>query len=235
MQVKIKKYPTWFWPHQLMEKIFFWAKTKDEYGLPDSPEWVHNAGEWYADTWLGRGHVWLAERYMAWQERRRVSVKLDPWDTWNADDTLAHIVLPMLVDLKRSKQGAPNVDSEDVPFELRMPHGWYEEKYMVNGETDPNFFARWNYVLDEMIWAFSEHTKDYDEAEGRFHTGNIDFISVPVDEAGNEVAEKDAKYFRMDRGPDDTSHFDKAGWEVYQNRKQNGFRLFGKYYTCLWS
>ena len=110
MKVRIKKYPTWFGPYQLMERIFFWTKTEDEYGLPDRPDWVHNAGEWYADTWLGRGHIWLAQKHQSWQDRRRVSVKIDPWDTWNADDTLAHIVLPTLVDLKQSKQGAPNVD-----------------------------------------------------------------------------------------------------------------------------
>jgi len=234
MKVKIKKYPTWFGPYQLMEKIFFWAKTEDEYGLPDSPEWVHNAGEWYADTWLGRGHIWLAQQYQSWQDRRRVNVKLDPWDTWNADDTLAHIVLPMLIDLKRNKQGAPNVDPEDVPENLR-PGKLEVEQYKTDGTTDALFFKRWDWVLDEMIWAFSEHTKDYDEAEGKFWSGTHDIEWTPVDEDSNEVAEEDAKYFRMDRGPNDTSEWDREGWQAYMDRKQNGFRLFGKYYTSLWS
>ena len=234
MRVKIRKYPTWFGPYQLMEKIFFWAKTEDEYGLPDSPEWVHNAGEWYADTWLGRGHIWLAQKYQSWQDRRRVSVKLDPWDTWNADDTLAHIVLPMLVELKRSKHGAPNVDPEDVPENLR-PGKLEQEQYKMDGTTDALFFKRYEYVLDEMIWAFSEHTKDYDEAEGKFWSGTHDIEWTPVDEDSNEVAKEDAKYFRMDRGPNDTSEWDREGWQAYMDRKQNGFRLFGKYYTNLWS
>ena len=234
MRVKIRKYPTWFGPYQLMEKIFFWAKTEDEYGLPDSPEWVHNAGEWYADTWLGRGHIWLAQKHQSWQDHRRVNVKLDPWDTWNADDTLAHIVLPMLVDLKQSKQGAPNVDPEDVPENLR-PGKLEIEQYNTDGTTDALFFKRWDYVLDEMIWAFSEHTKDYDEAEGKFWSGTHDIEWTPVDEDSNEVAKEDAKYFRMDRGPNDTSEWDREGWQAYMDRKKNGFRLFGKYYTNLWS
>ena len=234
MKVKIRKYPTWWGPFQLMETIFFWAKTKDEYGLPDSPEWVHNAGEWYADTWLGRGHIWLAQKLQSWQDRRRVSVKLDPWDTWNADDTLAHIVLPMLVNLKLTKQGAPNVDPEDVPENLRA--GKLEiEQYNTDGTTDALFFKRWDYVLDEMIWAFSEHTKDYDEAEGKFWSGTHDIEWTPVDEDSNEVAKEDAKYFRMDRGPNDTSEWDREGWQAYMDRKKNGFRLFGKYYTSLWT
>ena len=234
MRVKIKKYPSWFGPFQLMEKIFFWAKTEDEYGLPDSPEWVHNAGEWYADTWLGRGHIWLAQKHQSWQDRRRVNVKLDPWDTWNADDTLAHIVLPMLVDLKQTKQGAPNVDPEDVPENLR-PGKLEQEQYQKDGTTDALFFKRYEYVLDEMIWAFSEHTKDYDEAEGKFWSGTHDIEWTPVDEDSNEVAKEDAKYFRMDRGPNDTSEWDREGWQAYMDRKQNGFKLFGKYFTSLWS
>ena len=234
MKVKIRKYPSWWGPYQLMEKIFFWAKTEDEYGLPDSPEWVHNAGEWYADTCLGRGHIWLAQKYQSWQDHRRVNVKLDPWDTWNADDTLAHIVLPMLVDLKQSKQGAPNVDPEDVPENLR-PGKLEIEQYNTDGTTDALFFKRWDYVLDEMIWAFSEHTKDYDEAEGKFWSGIHDIEWTPVDEDSNEVAKEDAKHFRMDRGPNDTSEWDREGWQAYMDRKQNGFRLFGKYYTSLWN
>ena len=234
MRVKIKKYPTQFGPYELMEKIFFWTKTKDEYGFPDSPEWVHNAGKWYADTWLGQGHSWLAEKYSSWQDRHRISVKLDPWDTWSADDTLAHIILPMLVDLKQTKQGAPNVDPEDVPENLR-PGKLEVEQYQKDGTTDALFFKRYEYVLDEMIWAFNEHTKDWDETEAQFYSGETDIVSVPIDEAGNEVAKEDAKYFRIDRGPNDTSEWDREGWQAYMDRKQNGFRLFAKYYTSLWN
>ena len=224
MKVRIRKYPTWFGPHQLIDAIFFWAKDED---------WVYNVGKWYSDTWLGNLHYKLADHYMQWKESRRVKVELDPWDTWSMDHTLAEIVLPMLIQLKQTKHGAPNVDQEDVPENLRA--GKLEiEQYKNDGTTDALFFKRWDWVMDEMIWAFSEHTKDYDEAEGKFHTGNIDFLSVPVNEAGNEVAKEDAKYFRLDRGPNDTSHFDKEGYEAWLDRKQNGFRLFGKYYEALW-
>jgi hypothetical protein len=233
MKVKIRKYPTWWGPYQAMETVFFWAKTKDEHGFSKSEDWVHDAGEWYADTWLGRAHIWLANKYQSWQESRRVNVHIDSWDVWSMDATLAEIALPMLLMLRDKKHGAPNVDPEDVPENLR-PGKLEIEQYNTDGTTDELFFKRWEWVMDEMIWAFSEHTKDWDEAEGSFHTGNIDIKSVPVDEEGNEVAKEDAKYFRMDRGPNDTSHFDKAGYEAWLNRKQNGFRLFGKYYTSLW-
>ena len=235
MKVKIRKYPTFFGPYQFMKKLMFWvSEEKDEYGIERTADRVNNAGEWYADTWLGRTHSWLSEKYIEAIEKRRVSVKIDPWDSWNADDTLAHIILPLLVDLKRNKQGAPVVDPEDVPENMR-PGKLEIEQWQKDGTTDALFFKRWDWVLDEMIWAFSEHVKDYDESEGKFWSGTHDIVWTPVDELGNEVAEEDSKYTRMDKGPDDTSQWDREGYNAYMERKQNGFRLFGKYYTSLWS
>ena len=75
------------------------------------------------------------------------------WDTWNMDYTLAKIILPMLKQLKETKHGSPNVDNEDVPINLRAT----EEdvlKYKNIGDTDADFFKRWDWVLDEMIYAF---------------------------------------------------------------------------------
>ena len=235
MKVKIRKYPTWFSPHRLVEKLMFWVpKEKDEYGFERTAESVNRVGDWYTDTWLGRGHGRLSEKYIEAMEKRRVTVKIDPWDSWSADHTLAEVILPVLVDLKRNKQGAPDVDPEDVPENLR-PGKLEIEQYKKNGTTDALFFKRWDWVLDEMIWAFSEHTKDWDESEGKFHTGTHDIVWTPVDELGNEVAKEDSKYSRMDRGPNDTSHYDAEGHRAYWDRKQNGFRLFGKYYTALWT
>ena len=221
MKVKIKKYPNFYGPYNLIEKIFFWSEDTDDFGF------------WYSDTWLGRAHISLAEKYSDWQNRRRVNVKLDPWDSWNADETLAHIILPVLMQLKQTKHGAPDVDAEDVPENLR-PGKLEVEQYKMDGTTDALFFKRWDWVIDEMIWAFNEHTKDWDESEGKFHTGDPDILSLPIDENGNTVAKEDAKYFRLVNGPNDTSYFDKEGYDAWLERKRNGFRLFGKYYTCLW-
>jgi len=203
--------------------------------LEDGIQWVYNhTVNLYYDNAKQKVNVRI-DPWDTWgMDHTLAEIVLPIWDTWGMDHTLAEIVLPMLVQLKRTKHGAPFVDNEDVPSELHMPDGWYKEKYQFDGETDPNFFARWDYVLDEMIWAFSEHTKDWEEGEGRFHTGKIDMHSVPVDKDGNEVDEKDAKLFRLDRGPNDTSHFDAEGYKAWQNRKKNGFRLFGKYYDALW-
>ena len=144
MKVRIRKYPTWFGPHQLVDAIFFWAKDED---------WVYNVGKWYSDTWLGNLHYKLADRYMQWKESRRVKVELDPWDTWSMDHTLAYIVLPMLKQLKETKHGAPAVEFKDVPEELHPPEGQTSKLY-THGKTDDNYYKRWDWVLDEMIYAF---------------------------------------------------------------------------------
>ena len=87
------------------------------------------------------------------RKERNIKVRIDRYDTWSMDDTLAPIILPMLRQLKETKHGAPNVDWEDVPRELR-PSGEELHAYNKNGETDPKFFERWDWVLDEMIYAF---------------------------------------------------------------------------------
>ena len=86
-------------------------------------------------------------------EEQVVEVTIHDYDTWSMDHTLAPIILPMLIQLKETKHGAPNVDWEDVPRELR-PGGEELRAYNRDGTTDENFFKRWDWVMDEMIYAF---------------------------------------------------------------------------------
>lgn len=79
-----------------------------------------------------------------YQNKRRVSVTIDDYDAWNLDHTLALIIHPGLLKLKESKHSATTVENEDVPEEIRGN---------IN-VADDNFFKRWDYVLDEMIYAF---------------------------------------------------------------------------------
>jgi len=99
-----------------------------------------------------------------------VEVQIDPWDTWSMDYTLAPIILPMLKQLKETKHGAPNVDWEDVPRELR-PSGEELHAYNKNGTTDEHFFERWDWVLDEMIYAF-DCKANKDDVFMRFDVGD---------------------------------------------------------------
>ena len=87
------------------------------------------------------------------RRERKVKIHIDRWDTWSMDHTLANIILPMLKQLKATKHGAPWVAVADVPRELRPTKKDILE-YEKNGNTDPKFFERWDWVLDEIIYAF---------------------------------------------------------------------------------
>jgi hypothetical protein len=67
------------------------------------------------------------------------------------DSTLAHIILPMLKELREVKHGAPFTDDEDVPEQLRACNA---PPLKNEWDTDDYFFARWDWIMGEMIYAF---------------------------------------------------------------------------------
>jgi len=147
-----------------------------------------------------------------WFDRRtqKVRVRIDRWDTWSMDHTLAHIVLPMLAQLKATKHGAPMVDMADVPKELRATKKQLTA-YSKTGDTDDKFFKRWDWILDEMIWAFEQKCRD--DWEGDYYTYDDD----PEGMFGLKLVWED-----------------REGHQAHQKRMTNGFKLFGKYYENLW-
>ena len=147
-----------------------------------------------------------------WFDRRtqKVSVKIDRWDTWSMDDTLAPIILPMLVQLKATKHGAPIVDDEDVPKELKSTSAEPKEK---DWDTDSNHFKRWDWVMDEMIWAFEQKCRD---------DWMDDYYGDYVEDQKNGPMAGSFEWI------------DRDGMNAHQERMTNGFKLFGKYFENLW-
>lgn len=233
MKIYIGKYHSWFGPHQLAEALCFWAKdTQDENGIPSKPNWVDKFGVFLAhgiagiknyddtnyelpETWLYRFLMWIDSK-----RKRRVSIRIDKYDTWNMDRTLAMIILPMLKQLKDTKHGSAYVDDDDVPESLRN----------LNHEDDyDSIHARWDWVISEMIWAFEQHQPDYDWHE-QYSTGVCDLDLEPHEFDENNKA----KTYSVVYGPKHTYDIDWDGCELHQKRIDNGFRLFGKYYQGLW-
>ena len=142
------------------------------------------------------------------------------------DHTLADIILPMLRQLKEKSHGAPYVDDVDVPYELKsIGDSPYVDEYQIDEERH---FARWKYVLGQMIFAFE--CKVDDSWEDLFRSGKHDMKSVACewDENGK------ATMYTFEKGSNDTYVCDYEGMREYEKRIQNGFRLFGKYYQNLW-
>lgn len=86
---------------------------------------------------------------------RRVSVRIDDHDVWSLDATLALIIEPALKKLREVKHGSPYVENEDLPEELRAL-----EEGQDPWTADKKFHERWDWVLNEMIWAFEQINAD---------------------------------------------------------------------------
>lgn len=248
MKVWIRKPHNWFGPYQLAELLMFWVpEEKDEYGFAHTAKRVHNFGEWLAhgsvepEPEVGTIYSWdrnrpntLLYKFLLWVDKQRQKipremVKIDRWDTWSMDHTLAPIILPMLKQLKATSHGSQMVDLEDVPeymrttstedYDSQLTFDFYSEE--SDNKLGYDVHDRWQWVLDEMIFAFETIGTDW---EDKYHTGKHD-IQMKQLEGG--VSE-------MIHGADHTHHWDVKGWEAESKRIDNGFRLFGKYFRGLW-
>ena len=218
MKVTIGPYKNWFGPHQLAEKLCFWASknVRDEYGFKDYPEYVFKLGEFLAyGKWRGINDIpndaknlflnkddptWLYRllNYIESKRKRKIKIQIDKWDTWSMDHTLALIILPMLKQLKETQHGSAQTDLEDVPEEMRSTstQEWDDQSvFEFYNESEViakhDVHTRWAWIMDEMIFAF-----EY-------------------------ILDDDSRYVHK---------FD----PVVENRVANGLRLFGKYYRGLW-
>ena len=148
---------------------------------------------------------------------QKKSIKIDPWDTWSMDHTLALIIHPMLKQLFKSKQGAPYTEDEDVPEHLRSTNAKPKKN---DWDIDSNHFKRWDWIMKEMIWVFGELAKDREPSflikKGKFKT---------IKKEGQEWSELVTLVEPV---------YDREKMKAYHDRKKNAFRLFGKYYENLW-
>ena len=146
------------------------------------------------------------------------------------DSTLAPIILPMLKQLRDTKHGSPMVDMEDVPEYMRTTttEEYDSQKafdfYNEDVPEGYDIHKRWDWVLNEMIFAF-EHIID-DSWEDAFRSGEIDMQFVPCPD-NPEIS-------TMEYGPNHTYKCDYEGMMQVYERIDNGLRLFGKYFRHLW-
>lgn len=139
MKVKIGPYLTWWGPYQIADLL-------QKVGV--SEETCYKIGKKLSDTWVKTLCSWIYEK-----RKRKIKVKIDNYDTWNLDHTLSLIIHPALIKFKEIRCGIPHIDKEDIPESL---HSSYNEEEGYSEEA-------WNYVLNEMIWAFDP---EWDEKYG---------------------------------------------------------------------
>lgn len=147
-----------------------------------------------------------------YEDNRKIEIEYHPYDTWNLDDTLARIILPGLIQLKETNHGFPHVTRSRL------------EKHNIHSmpsEIDSATEEAWEWVQNEMIWAFSEVIEPL---ESKFRSGETDFLHIPLKHGGYELKE----------GPNHTYKVDKEGLEKHTQRVKDGLLLFGLFFRNLW-
>ena len=203
MLVYLNKYKNhWISPYTICEKICFWREI--DYDEP----WVKKANNILNPIMVRVQEVW------DFFDRKIDYVHIDYWDVWSCDHTLGLIITPLLKHLRDAKCGYGFIDDEDAPEDIRSTAPGARDG--VEEYNWDNFAEqRWNYVLNEMIWAFEQKTKDDDGDEFYDHS-ECDYSQPLLSQMGN---------LKVDR----------EGLKKHEERKANGYRLFGKYYENLWT
>lgn len=151
MKIKIGPYLTFWGAFQIADLLQHVGVSEDR---------CHAIGDWLSKTWVGD-----ACQYIYDKRHRTAKIKIDYYDTWSMDHTLALIIVPMLKQLRDTKHGSPYVAPEDAPPEFTgspTEHG-----------SDDKIHERWDWVLNEIIWAF-EDTIEENDMTG-FHSEHHDF------------------------------------------------------------
>jgi len=163
-----------------------------------------------------------------YRENRKVDIRIDDWDVWSADHTLALIIHPVLIKLKEKKHGSPCVDDEDVPDHLKSTSASAKEN---EWDTDDNHHARWDYAIDEMIWAFEQHT--YDDCNDNQFQHNRDQLDITFEMVEGSLGSRMQTNYQKD--PSKPAYYvDEEGKKKHYDRIAEGRRLFAKYYNGLW-
>ncbi|MCK9369140.1 hypothetical protein M0R04_04230 [Candidatus Dojkabacteria bacterium] len=198
MEVYIGKYKNFWGPYQIADLLQNIGVNEDR---------CYDIGDWLVEnTPLSKFCQWVDSK-----RRRNIKVKIHEYDCWNLDTTLAHIILPALIRFKEEETGGPLVDDVDVPEELQSTNA---QEPATGNDWDSNSQLRWVWLLDELIWTFSQVHNDCDWEE-QYYSGTCSWENNKFDSSNFKV--------------------DQVGYDAHQKRISNGLKLFGKYYQGLWN
>jgi hypothetical protein len=171
-------------------------------------------------------------KYSKTSDQRKVNVLIQDFDTWSLDSTLAHIILPALIQLKQSKMGVPTEFVQDVggaDYDSQDSFDFYKE---THSESFDIACKRWEDTIDKMIWSFQQLV--FNDWETQYYHGTPEFDWVKSVPHIDPVTGKSEDTFTMvDKNPNE--HWtDYEGMREHERRIQEGLELFGKYYRHLW-
>ena len=128
--------------------------------------------ELYINTksWIGEKIQHIIDitwnKYIAWNPFLKDVISIDDSDSWSCDYTLSKVIVPVLEQLKKNKNGYGYIEDSDVPFELRTGNSEHNED-------------KYNWVLDEVIWCLREIANEEPNSPP-IGDINIDFATMDV-------------------------------------------------------
>lgn len=149
-------------------------------------------------------------------KQRKIDIRIDKWDTWGMDHTLALIILPMLKQLKATKHGAPGSLPEFQQISDQYSQLCFDFYADGNQDAWDAGHKHWIEILDKMIWSFEQVLDDDWEEQYWLVKPEIDWYK------GEEIKWKV-------RGECDWD-----GRMMHLQRINEGLELFGKYFQDLW-
>ncbi len=201
MKVFIGDYTNYFGTHHLAKMLCFWVPKVELDGKKEFPEWVDKFGDWLENTWVYDLLVWIDDK-----KERKIKVKVDKYDIWSAEHTLALVILPVLKEFRKAeKYGVPcGLDIAYIPLD--------------DAEEDKQMLI-WNELLDKMIWSFEQIINDDDD----FWIQKPNFDDC---ETGSEFVD------RISNGSG--GKYDHEARKKYDEKIQEGLDLFAKHFRNLW-
>lgn len=218
MKVHLKPYVNWFGPYQFVDKLFFFLneETREKIGdkIPNKPfQVIHDLKKKLFHT---------------------DKIRIDDYDTWSMDSTLAPIILPMLKQLKATKHGIPSDFIHDQDIDM-SDHSYYGTSDMFP-ETLEEFrgisIRNWDAVMDKMIWSFQTLVDD----ENKPGYWEPYWVVMTEEEIQQEIIDHPNCALRQMMGDERPQYkVDRIEQAEFYRKQQEGFELFGKYYRSLWT
>jgi hypothetical protein len=206
MKINIGPYVNWVGPYQIADVLKL-------VGVPSNT--CYKIGDWLSSTWVNL----LCEKIHRFK-KRKIKIKIDKYDTWNMDHTLALIILPMLKQLKETKHGSPCGKYFDQTSNSNQGcFDFYAEGDDAAWEAG---HKEWNEILDHIIWAFEQICDESNEDKFWISHGKLDL----------SPSKSNAKFHPVTWEIEPIC--DWRGLEAHQERIREGLLLFGKYYQGLW-
>lgn len=123
-------------------------------------------------------------------------VIIEKKDSWSVDTTLAPIIAPLIRQLKATTHSCGQVDDADVPEYLckradGTPYDYNDCYSDSDDEATDLLVARWNWVLDEIIYAM-------EAISNQFHGDDLWENTDPMDNNNISIYRRDQE--RIDNG-----------------------------------